>query len=65
MLLAREPSHGAPLIRAWWPQSLPAPPQIRLIDRIPARDIFMLRPIANVPVPTRAEEVFWWRSDYF
>jgi hypothetical protein len=65
VLLAREPTHRAPLIRAWWPPALPAPPQIRLIDRMPAKDIFMLRPIADVPVPTRAEEVFYWRSDYF
>jgi len=65
VLLAREPSHSTPLIRAWWPTALPAPPQIRLVDRVPARDIFMLRPIANVPVPTRPEDVFYWRSDYF
>jgi GNAT superfamily N-acetyltransferase len=65
VLLAREPSHKAPLIRAWWPPALPAPPQIRLIDRVPARDVFMLRPIANVGIPTRAEDVFYWRSDYF
>ena len=65
VLLAREPSHHAPLIRAWWPPALPAPPQVRLIDRIPARDIFMLRPIAGAGIPTRAEDVFYWRSDYF
>jgi GNAT superfamily N-acetyltransferase len=65
VLLAREPSHKPPLIRAWWPPVLPVPPQVRLIDRVPARDIFMLRPIANVAIPTRVDEVFYWRSDYF
>ena len=65
VLLAREPSRPAPLIRAWWPPVLPLPPQVRLVNRIPARDIFMLRPIANVGIPSRAEEVFYWRSDYF
>jgi GNAT superfamily N-acetyltransferase len=65
VLLAREPSHGAPLIRAWWPPALPAPPQVRLIDRFPARDVFMLRPIGHVSVPARPEDVFYWRSDYF
>ena len=64
-LLAREPSRPAPLIRAWWPPALPAPPQVRLVNRIPARDIFMLRPIAKVGIPKRADEVFYWRSDYF
>ena len=65
VLLAREPSRPAPLIRAWWPPALPAPPQVRLVNRIPARDIFMLRPIRKVGIPTRADEVFYWRSDYF
>jgi GNAT superfamily N-acetyltransferase len=65
VLLAREPSHRAPLIRAWWPSAFPVPPQVRLIDRVPARDIFMLRPIANVRMPTEADDVFYWRSDYF
>jgi len=65
VLLAREPSHRAPLVRAWWPPAFPAPPQIRLIHRVPARDIFMLRPISNVRIPMRDDEVFYWRSDYF
>ena len=65
VLLAREPSHKPPLIRAWWPPAVPTPPQVRLIDRIPARDIFMLRPIADLSVPTQADDVFYWRSDYF
>src|SRR5207248_10084787 len=65
VLLAREPSRPAPLIRAWWPPAMAVPPQVRLVNRIPARDIFMLRPIQNVGIPSRPEEVFYWRSDYF
>ena len=65
VLLAREPSRAAPLIRAWWPPPMPVPPQVRLENRVPARDIFMLRPIAEVRIPSRAEDVFYWRSDYF
>jgi len=65
VLLAREPSRPAPLIRAWWPRLMPVPPQLRLANRIPARDIFMLRPIENVRIPEQAEDVFYWRSDYF
>jgi len=65
VLLAREPSRPAPLIRAWWPRLMPVPPQLRLTNRIPARDIFMLRPIENVRIPDRADDVFYWRSDYF
>jgi GNAT superfamily N-acetyltransferase len=65
VLLAREPSRTAPLIRAWWPPAMAVPPQVRLENRVPARDIFMLRPIADVRIPSRADEVFYWRSDYF
>jgi hypothetical protein len=66
VLLAREPSRAAPLIRTWWPSTFPAPPQVRLVNRVPARDIFMLRPIApGVGIPQRPGEVFYWRSDYF
>jgi GNAT superfamily N-acetyltransferase len=65
VLLAREPSQRPPLIRAWWPPAFPVPPQLRLTKPVPARDLFMLRPLADVDVPQRAEEVFYWRSDYF
>ena len=65
VLLAREPSRQPPLIRAWWPHVFPVPPQIRLTERIPARDLFMIRPLADTPMPRRNEEVFYWRSDYF
>lgn len=65
VLLAREPSRPTPLIRAWWPPAMAVPAQLRLTNRIPARDIFMLRPLENVRIPDRAEDVFYWRSDYF
>ena len=65
VLLAREPLRPPPLIRAWWPPAMAVPPQLRLVNRVPARDVFMLRPIGDVRVPSRAEDVFYWRSDYF
>jgi len=65
VLLAREPAHSPPLIRAWWPRSMPVPPQIELTDRIAARDLFMVRPLADVAMPATADDVFYWRSDYF
>ena len=65
VLLAREPSRPSPLIRAWWPPVMPVPPQMHLINRIPARDIFMVRPIGNVRIPQDAAGVFYWRADYF
>jgi len=65
VLLAREPAHRPPLIRAWWPRSMPVSPQIELTDRIAARDLFMVRPLADVAMPATADDVFYWRSDYF
>jgi GNAT superfamily N-acetyltransferase len=65
VLLAREPAQRTPLIRAWWPRAMPVPPQIGLTDRIDARDLFMVRPLADVAMPATADEVLYWRSDYF
>ena len=65
VLLAREPAHRTPLIRAWWPRSMPVPPQLELTDRSTARDLFMVRPLADVAMPVTADDVFYWRSDYF
>jgi len=65
VLLAREPAHRTPLIRAWWPRAMAVPPQIELTDRSDARDLFMVRPLADVAMPETADDVFYWRSDYF
>ena len=65
VLVAREPSAPTPLIRAWWPAAFPVPPQLSLADRSAARDVFMVRPLADVPMPTNAVDVFYWHSDHF
>ncbi len=65
VLLAREPSRRPPLIRTWWPHGFPVPPQVRLTERIPARDLFLIRPLTDLRMPERKEDVFYWRSDYF
>jgi predicted N-acetyltransferase YhbS len=65
VLVAREPSHRPPIVRAWWPTSFPVPPQLTLSRRTDPKDIFMLRALADVRLPSRADEVFYWRSDYF
>jgi predicted N-acetyltransferase YhbS len=65
VLTAREPSHRPPRIRAWWPPAFPVPPQVRLTDRTPARDLFMLRSLMPVALPSSATEVFYWHIDYF
>jgi hypothetical protein len=65
VLLAREPSAPPPLIRAWWPAAFPVPPQVSLTDPAPAHDLFMVKPLADIPTPEKAEDVFYWHSDYF
>ena len=65
VLVAREPSRGMPLIRAWWPRAFPVPPQVELKDRSDSRDLFMVRPLAASAAPQRTDDVFYWRSDYF
>jgi hypothetical protein len=65
VLVAREPSAPTPLIRAWWPPAFPVPPQLELTDRTAARDRLMVRALADVSMPERAEDVFYWRSDHF
>jgi GNAT superfamily N-acetyltransferase len=65
VLVAREPSAPTPLIRAWWPRSFPVPPQISLADRSDAGDVFMVRPLVDVAMPDKAEDVFYWHSDHF
>ena len=65
-LVAREPQHATPLIRAWWPRGFAVPPQLALRDRINARDVFMVRPLADgIAMPRTADDVFYWRSDFF
>lgn len=65
VLIAREPALRVPLIRAWWPRALAVPPQLELTDRGEARDMLMVRPLADVAAPAAADDVFYWRSDYF
>jgi GNAT superfamily N-acetyltransferase len=65
VLVAREPSTATPLIRAWWPSAFPAPPQVTLTDQSSPRDVFMIRPLADVAMPEKAADVFYWHSDYF
>jgi len=65
VLAAREPSHQRPLIRTWWPRAFPVPPQLRLSDRTDAHDLFMIRPFVDLAQPLSADDIFYWRSDYF
>lgn len=65
VLLAREPTRPAPIIRAWWPAAFAVPPQVQLTDRTDPSDVLMLRALADVEVPAATSDVFYWRADQF
>jgi GNAT superfamily N-acetyltransferase len=65
VLLAREPSHRMPLIRAWWPRACSVPPQIQLVDASAPKDLFMVRPLSDTAMPQAADDVFYWHADHF
>ena len=64
VLLAREPSLTHPAIRAWWPRAFAVPPQVEIVKRAAARDVLMMRALADIRLPSSADEVFYWRSDF-
>jgi len=65
VLLAREPSVPPPPVRAWWPRQFPLPPQLEFAERHAARDVLMVRPLDDVALPETADDLFYWRSDFF
>lgn len=65
VLVAREPSRRVPVMRGWWPAGFPVPPQVRITERAPAADVFMVAPLVETGAQLRSEDVFYWRSDYF
>jgi hypothetical protein len=67
VLVAREPSRRRPTIKAWLPESL-RPPQLRIVDASPSRDVMMIRPLTErgrpIP-PLSASDIVYWRADHF
>jgi predicted N-acetyltransferase YhbS len=65
VLLARDPSQRLPTIRTWWPPAFPVPPQVTLSTPTPAQEIFMIRRMRKGLGRLTANDVFYWRADYF
>jgi GNAT superfamily N-acetyltransferase len=65
VLIAREPARDHPLIRAWWPRAFDVPPQLELVHETAAKDLFMMRPLADVALPAKSDDIFYWHSDAF
>jgi predicted N-acetyltransferase YhbS len=67
VLIAREPSIQRPRITAWLPSTL-RPPQIRIVDRQPSKDVAMLRGLSEAGrllKPLAADEIMYWKGDAF
>ncbi|MFN2445464.1 MAG: GNAT family N-acetyltransferase [Vicinamibacterales bacterium] len=66
-MLSRLPAESPPEIRAWWPHDF-IPPQVEVAERYPTNGVLMIRALTDgilaVP-PLRAEDVAYWRLDYF
>ena len=66
VMLARHPAEALPLIHGWFPSSL-QPPQVT-ITTTPTQEVLMIRPLKDrtLPLPPlSAEQVGYWRLDYF
>lgn len=66
-MLARTPHLDQPEISAWLPHGL-VPPQLEIVESRPTTEVLMMRPLQDrtLPLPPiAAEDVIYWRSDYF
>jgi predicted N-acetyltransferase YhbS len=66
-MLARTPHLEQPDIRGWLPHGF-CPPQIEIVARQPTREVLMVRPLQDrtLPLPPiAAEDVVFWRLDFF
>jgi predicted N-acetyltransferase YhbS len=67
VMLARTPHLEQPEVRAWLPQGF-APPQVQITASGSTADVLMIRPLQDrtLPLPPiAAEDVAYWRLDYF
>jgi predicted N-acetyltransferase YhbS len=66
-MLARTPHLEQPAIRGWLPYGF-ASPQTEIVARRPATEVLMIKPLQDrsLPLPPiAAEDVIYWRLDYF
>src|SRR5207253_2771686 len=66
-LIARDPAEARPAITAWLPPGF-CPPQVTMVERRPASEVMMIRPLsarAKAARPIAAADVLYWRGDMF
>jgi len=67
VLVARDPAERRPPITAWLPADF-RPPQIAIVERRPANDVMMVRPLTAASEAVRGlteDQLLYWRSDLF
>lgn len=65
VLRARTLSEAWPVFSSWLPEGW-LPQQLKVVDRRPAEDIMMIRPLGNnILPPMAAKDVVWWHADAF
>lgn len=67
-LVERDPSNPNRTLRAWLPPGL-HPPQVQLLEPVPATEVMMLRPLSGSPLPhwpiAPLAHCQWWQTDVF
>jgi hypothetical protein len=63
-LAERTPADTAPIMTGWLPRTL-RPPQVRVVGQTPAKEIMMIRPLADAAMPDLAGEIVYWQTDVF
>jgi predicted N-acetyltransferase YhbS len=66
-LVARDPEHAPPRIRAWLPSGF-LPPQCRVVTRRRARELLMMRTLQSDRLfdpPITSSEICYWHADAF
>jgi hypothetical protein len=65
VLASRTPAETSQPMTTWLPPSL-RPPQIKVLEETPAREVMMIRPLADAPMPSLdTAPVIYWASDVF
>jgi predicted N-acetyltransferase YhbS len=67
VLIARDPAERRPALQGWLPGGL-CPPQVRLVERRPSREVMMIRPLSTngtPATPLSEEDVLYWNADVF
>lgn len=65
VLAGRTPGESPQLMKTWFPPTF-RPPQVKVLDEVPAAEVMMIRPLNGAPMPALGgAPVIYWNSDVF